>query len=203
VVKLKNLAKINLDQNPTELFIEWFERAKKTELDHPEAATLATCDKSGAPHARIVLVKTADQRGFTFFTNLRSAKSRELEDNPRAALCFFWKSQKHQVRIEGTVEAITNEEADGYFETRPRMSQIGAWASKQSQPLTGGFELEKAIAKFTAQFHVGKIPRPEFWSGFRVIPTKIEFWEDRPFRLHRRRVYTKQSGQWTEQMLFP
>jgi pyridoxamine 5'-phosphate oxidase len=192
-----------INTNPIDIFKEWFERAKQTESDVPNAMTLATCSKDGFPHARIVLMKSVDVHGFTFFTNLGSAKSRELQDSPRAALCFHWKSQKRQVRIEGSVESVSNEEADQYFATRPRMSQIGAWASKQSQPLNQVLQLEKAIAKFLAKFHVGEIPRPEFWSGFRVIPSRIEFWEEKPFRLHNRQVYIKQADQWVDQLLFP
>lgn len=192
---------LNID--PTDLFKEWFDGAKRSEPDYPDAATLATCDRLGYPHARIVLVKAAGPRGFTFFTNLGSAKSQDLKNNPRAALCFHWKTQKRQVRIEGVVEAISDLDADAYFETRPRMSQIGAWASKQSEPLSGTIALERAVAKFTARFHVGKVPRPKFWSGFSVVPEKIEFWEERPFRLHRRRVFTCSSGQWVELMLYP
>lgn len=198
-----HLKMINTNLNPMALFNEWFERAKENEVEYPEAATLATCDKMRIPHARIVLVKAANHDSFLFFTNLGSAKSQDLKDNPQAALCFFWKTQKRQVRIEGAVEPISNDEADRYFETRPRMSQIGAWASKQSQILNEALELEKAIAKFTMKFHIGKIPRPEFWSGFRVVPAKMEFWEERPFRLHRRKVYIRESDQWTEQILFP
>jgi pyridoxamine 5'-phosphate oxidase len=195
------MSEINMD--PLDLFNEWFEHAKQTESNDPNAMSLATCTKDGFPHARIVLMKSVDARGFTFFTNLGSAKSQELQECPRAALCFHWKSQKRQVRIEGSVEPVSNEEADQYFSARPRMSQIGAWASKQSQPLTQALQLEKAIAKFMARFHVGEIPRPDFWSGFRVIPSRIEFWEERPFRLHNRRVYIKQEDQWVEQLLFP
>lgn len=189
--------------DPIELFIEWFEQVKKTEADYPEAMTLATCGKDGFPHARTVLMKSVNNRGFTFFTNMTSAKALELKENPQAALCFFWKSQKRQVRVEGIIQTVSDEEADAYFETRPRMSQIGAWASKQSQLLDDTLALEKAVAKFTLQFHVGKIPRPKHWSGFQVNPIKIEFWEERLFRLHSRRIYTKQSDQWVGQMLFP
>jgi pyridoxamine 5'-phosphate oxidase len=189
--------------DPLNIFNEWFEQAKASESDHADAATLATSDRNGMPHARIVLVKVADQNGFTFFTNLGSAKSVELQENPRAALCFHWKTRKYQVRVEGTVQAVSAEEADRYFATRPRLSQIGAWASKQSQPLEGDWDFESALAKYTAKFGAGEIPRPPFWSGFRILPIRIEFWEERPFRLHKRRSFTEQNGRWLEQSLFP
>lgn len=189
--------------NPFSIFEDWFAAAKGTEPNNPEAASLATCDQNGIPHVRIVLIKTADHNGFTFYTNLESAKARDLATNPHAALCFHWKSQSRQIRIEGSVGPVSREEADRYFETRARMSQIGAWASRQSKPLTNEYELETSIAKFTARFHIGKVPRPDFWSGFRLIPKKFEFWEERAFRLHRRRLFTKVSDQWLMQELFP
>ena len=143
------------------------------------------------------------RKGFTFYTNLGSDKARELDDNPVAALCFHWKSLKKQVRVTGKVEPVSDAEADAYYASRARPSRIGAWASKQSQPLEGRFELEKRVAEYTAKFHVGDIPRPDFWSGFRIIPDRIEFWTDKPFRLHERIVFTRSDDGWTTETLFP
>lgn len=190
--------------DPIAQFREWFEQAKNSEPEYPDAMSLATASPGGVPHVRIVLMKSFDERGFTFYTNLGSRKSRELLANPRAAVCFHWKSLKKQIRIEGTVEPVTSEEADEYFATRPRVSQLGAWASKQSTPLESRFVLEKRVAEFTAKFHVGKIPRPEFWSGYRLRPQSIEFWEEKPFRLHERVLVTRGvDGVWLEQRLYP
>ena len=157
----------------------------------------------GRPTARMVLLKAFDARGFVFYTNLASRKSAELAANPYASLLFHWKSLERQVRIEGPVEPVTDAEADDYFATRNRLSQIGAWASKQSQPLNGRFELERQVARFTAKFHVGKIPRPDFWSGFRVIPERIEFWQAEEYRLHNRLVYIRDGDGWRTETLYP
>ncbi|MCW8835419.1 MAG: pyridoxamine 5'-phosphate oxidase [Rhodospirillales bacterium] len=190
-------------EEPINQFREWYAAAQKAEPDYPDAASLATATSEGRPSARMVLVKAVDERGFVFYTNLQSRKGGELADNPFAALCFHWKSQKRQVRIEGPVEAVDVAEADAYFASRPRMSQIGAWASKQSQPLTGRMQLEKRIAEYTAKFHVGAVPRPEFWSGFRIVPDRIEFWEEVTFRLHERLVYHRTADGWRTERLFP
>jgi pyridoxamine 5'-phosphate oxidase len=190
--------------NPFERFNEWFEKAKQTEPAYPDAMSLATSSGGGFPHVRIVLLKGFDERGFTFYTNFNSHKGQELKENARAALCFHWKSLERQVRVEGEVEVVSEQEADEYFASRARISQLGAWASKQSEPLESRFELEKRVAEFTAKFHIGKVPRPPHWSGFRLKPVLIEFWEEKAFRLHDRIVYRRgESGEWTETHLYP
>ena len=195
---------VTSEEDPIELFKSWFADAKDSEPEYPDAMTLATADKAGRPSARMVLLKDVDERGFVFYTNLTSHKGRELAENPQAALVFYWKSLTRQVRVEGATEAVPEEEADAYFASRARLSQIGAWASKQSQPLEGRFALEKRVAKYTAKFNVGTVPRPEFWSGFRLVPDRIEFWKEEAFRLHDRTVYARSGdGTWTTEKLFP
>ena len=189
--------------DPIAQFAEWFADAEASEPNEPNAVALATATADGMPSVRMVLMKGVDAHGFVFFTNLGSRKSRELTENPKAALCFYWKSKRRQVRVEGRVEPVADAEADAYFATRPRVSQIGAWASKQSEPLAGRFELEARVAKYTAKFAIGAVPRPEFWSGFRLVPEVIEFWEDRPFRLHMRFVYRRSAEGWTTEELYP
>jgi len=151
----------------------------------------------------MVLLKDVDPRGFVFYTNLESRKGVQLHENPRAGLCFHWKSLRRQVRVEGAVESVEPAEADAYFASRPRSSQIGAWASSQSRPLATRFELERRIAIYTAKFGLGAVPRPPHWSGFRVLPSRIEFWEERPFRLHDRLVYHRAEAGWTTERLYP
>ncbi len=190
-------------EDPISLFQSWMREAEEAEPEVPDAMTLATSTPDGVPSARTVLLKGADEAGFVFYTNLGSRKAEELYANPRAALCFHWKSLRRQVRAEGTVEEVGEADADAYFASRSRLSQIGAWASKQSRPLEGRFELEKRFAEFTAKFHFGTIPRPEFWSGFRLRPARIEFWQEQAFRLHDRDVYSRSSDGWTHEKLYP
>jgi pyridoxamine 5'-phosphate oxidase len=189
--------------DPIALFQEWLEKAVSSEPINPNAMALATAMPDGAPSVRMVLLKDADPRGFVFYTNLGSQKAEELATNPACSLCFYWKSLGRQVRVEGLAQAVDAAEADAYFDTRPREARIGAWASKQSQPLTGPLELEKAVAKKALRFSVGKIPRPDFWSGFRVVPNRIEFWRERPFRLHERNIFTRDSGAWKSEGMYP
>ena len=191
--------------NPFDLFREWMEKAAKSEPNDANAMALATADAQGFPDVRMVLLKDVDERGFVFYTNLESAKGRELAENMKAALCFHWKSLRRQVRVRGIVSPVSAEEADEYFASRHRDSQIGAWASRQSRPLEGRFELEKEVARYTAKFGLGKVPRPEHWSGFRIAPVRIEFWRDRPFRLHDRLVFHRDEpeGGWKTMRLFP
>lgn len=194
---------VTTSEDPISLFKDWLADAERSEPNDPNAMTLATVTPDGAASARIVLLKGVDECGFTFYTNLGSRKAEQLSANPGAALCFYWKSLKRQVHVEGTVERVDDAEADAYFATRPRGAQIGAWASKQSQPMEGRFRLEARVAKYTAKFHVGTVPRPDFWSGFRVVPERIEFWREQPFRLHDRVVYHRDGGGWTRQRLYP
>ena len=191
------------NEDPILLFRDWFSEAKKTEIENPNAMMLATADKGGRPSARMVLMKKVDNRGFVFYTNLTSRKALELQENPVAALVFYWKSLARQVRVEGSVEMVSDEEADAYHQSRPRLSQLGAWASKQSQTLEKRFELERRVAKYFAIFNVSKIPRPEFWSGFRLLPGSIEFWNEEAFRLHDRRLYTRVDQGWMMERLYP
>jgi len=193
-------------ENPVDLFTLWLSDARECkEIADATAMALATADANGIPDVRMVLLKGADEQGFTFYTNLGSVKAAQLADNPHAALCFHWAPLKRQVRVRGTILPVTQEEADAYFASRPKQSQIGAWASKQSQHLEGRFELEQRVAKFAAQYAIFEVPRPDFWSGFRLIPNRIEFWMDQPFRLHDRVEYTRETpaSPWTRQRLYP
>jgi pyridoxamine 5'-phosphate oxidase len=190
--------------DPFALFGAWLAEATVSEPNDPTAMALATVDKAGLPDVRMVLLKGFDHRGFAFYTNLESRKGRQLAANSSAAVCFHWKSLRRQVRIRGAVEPVTSAEADEYFDSRPRLSRIGAWASKQSQPLESRFALEKAVAGYTARFGIGTIPRPPHWSGFRIVPEEIEFWRDGAFRLHDRRRFSRvENGAWIGVSLFP
>lgn len=191
-------------ENPYDLFTEWHAEAEAcAAIDDHTAMTLATAGADGAPDARQVLLKGFDNHGFVFYTNLTSPKAGQLRENPRAALCFYWMPLEKQVRARGAIEPVTDAEADAYFASRPRQSQIGAWASKQSQPLDGRMILERRILKFGAKHALGKVPRPPFWSGFRLIPDTIEFWLKMPYRLHDRVLYTRTPDGWGHQRLFP
>ncbi len=194
------------DRNdPFALFAEWLKDAEKAEPNDPNAMTLATVDEEGLPNARMVLLKDFDDKGFVFYTNYESQKGQEIQATMKAALVFHWKSLRRQVRVRGLVEKVTAAEADAYFNSRPRDSRIGAWASDQSRPLEGRFALEASVAMYTAKYAIGTIPRPPHWSGFRILPLAIEFWHDRPFRLHDRVVFRRANTkeQWSKAKLYP
>lgn len=190
---------------PIALFRQWFAEAVQREVNDPDAMSLATVDAGGLPDVRMVLLKGVDERGFVFYTNLESAKGQELAGNPKAALCLHWKSLGRQVRVRGPVVAVSTEESDAYFATRPKDSQIGAWASRQSRPMEGRFALEKEVARYAAKYVLTSVPRPPHWAGFRVQPLQIEFWRARAFRLHERLCYRRESleSAWVTERLFP
>jgi pyridoxamine 5'-phosphate oxidase len=190
---------------PFRLFDQWLKDAAASEPRDPTAMTLATVDAEGMPNARMVLLKGVDHNGFVFYTNMESQKGRELDRDARAALVFHWKSVNRQIRIRGPVEKVTAAEADAYFATRPKGAQIGAWASQQSRPLETRMAFEKSVAVYGAKYAIGKVPRPSYWSGYRVLPLVMEFWHDRPFRLHDRIEFRREgtSGSWIKTRLYP
>ncbi|RDD62549.1 pyridoxamine 5'-phosphate oxidase [Ferruginivarius sediminum] len=190
-------------ENPVDLLREWYKEAEASEPNDPNAIALATVGEDGMPSVRMVLLKDFDEKGFVFYTNLESRKGTQLTNHPKAAFVMHWKSLERQVRVEGHTQPVTTEEADTYFHSRARGSQIGAWASKQSRPLESRYELEKRVARYGAKFHVGRVPRPEHWSGFRIAPTRIEFWQSGRFRLHDRLLYLRQGDGWVTQWLYP
>jgi pyridoxamine 5'-phosphate oxidase len=190
--------------DPIARFAQWLEAARRhAGIIEPTAMCLATADAKGKPSARIVLLKDFDERGFVFYTNLESRKSEELKANPQAALCFHWMPLMRQVRIEGNVEPVSDAEADAYFASRPRESQIGAWASRQSRPMDDRETLAQTVAQYDKQFAGKNVPRPPFWSGWRVIPESIEFWQQGEFRLHERELFTRQGKGWKVITLYP
>lgn len=190
---------------PFDLFGAWFEEAKKKEPNDPEAMAVATADADGLPDARMVLMKEWSPAGFVFYTNAESAKGRQLASNMKAAALFHWKSLRRQVRLRGPVELVSDAESDEYYDSRPRDSRIGAWASQQSRPLESRFALEAAVAKYAIKYAIGEIPRPSHWRGYRILPLAIEFWADRPFRLHdRTRFFRAAPGDdWRKERLYP
>ncbi len=191
--------------DPFALFAEWMKDAEKSEPNDPNAMALSTVDEEGLPNVRMVLLKDFDEKGFVFYTNYESQKGQEIQATMKAAVMWHWKSLRRQVRVRGLVEKVTEAEADAYFISRPRDSRIGAWASAQSRPLEGRFALETSVAMYAAKYAIGPVPRPPHWSGFRILPLSIEFWHDRPFRLHDRVVFRRenQSSVWTKAKLYP
>ena len=189
--------------DPFVLFDAWYAEAREVEINDSNAMALATVDADGQPSVRMVLLKGHDERGFVFYTNLNSRKARALIDTPKAALLFHWKSLRRQIRIEGAVSGVSEAEADAYFATRGRDSQLGAWASDQSQPLPSRDMFEAQFAEMEARFEGQDVPRPPHWSGFRVAPERIEFWQDRAHRLHERRLFTRDGDGWDEGLLYP
>ena len=191
------------ENEPYSLFGTWLKDAEASEPNDPNALALATVDADGMPNVRMVLLKGFDQDGFVFYTNYESRKGTELLGQKKAAMVFHWKSLRRQIRVRGNIETVTDAEADAYFETRARGSRIGAWASKQSRPLESRFALERAVAEYTIKFGIGHIPRPAHWSGFRLKPISIEFWADRPFRLHDRVEFTRAGEGWEKVRMYP
>jgi len=194
---------IDIAQNPIKMFQTWMASAEKSEPSYANSMSLATVDEAGTPSVRIVLLKGVDDRGFVFYTNSESRKGIELQQMPKAALCFHWKTTERQVRVEGSIEQVSPEEADAYFVSRPRMSRIGTWASLQSRPLESRKDLQDRVAEYDAKYPGEDIPRPPHWVGYRVVPHCIEFWDEGDFRLHDRLIYTKQGGNWMTHREYP
>ena len=199
---IENVILIGMVPDPIAMFQRLYEHAARA-CAEPDAMVLSTVDPDGRPSGRYVLLKAVDERGFVFYTNLDSRKARALDANPAASLCFYWPPLDKQVRVEGRVERVTDEDADAYFATRPRESQIGAWASQQSAVLESAAVLEERVASIRARFADGAVPRPPFWSGFRVVPSSIEFWTRDPARLHERERFDRHGAQWTRTLLYP
>ncbi len=200
---LQGLPRATADRDPIELFGEWFRGAKDSGILLPEAATLVTCSKDAVPSGRMILLKDYSDRGFVFYTNYESRKARELEENPRAGLVFYWAVLERQVRIEGGVSRVSRPESEAYFHSRPRGSQIGAWASKQSAKLSDGKRLRDRYRDFSTRFRREKVPLPEFWGGYRITPRRIEFWQGRADRLHDRLCFERADDGWTVSYLYP
>ncbi len=194
---------INSDKKPIELFQEWFEEAKKSEINDPNAMNLATISSDGKPSSRIVLLKSYDDKGFVFYTNSNSKKGRAIKNNDSVALNFHWKTLQRQIRIEGNVSQISNAEADAYYNSRPLGSRIGAWASLQSEELDDRSTLTKRVEEFEKKFSDNDVPRPSYWNGYIVTPILIEFWQDMPFRLHDRLEFRMENGGWVTRKLYP
>ena len=197
---------ITENENPIELFKEWLGEAEAQETLNPNAMALATATPDGRPSVRMVLLKEVDEGGFVYYTNAESRKGLEIDANAFASLCFYWKSLRRQVRVDGAVIPVSDQDADAYFNSRDRGARIGAWASTQTRPMEGRFDLEKNVAKYAAKFNVGPVPRPEYWRGYRVVPDAMEFWVERRSRLHGRWVYhrNEDGGEgWTMERLFP
>ena len=199
----RKLDESNVSSNPFGQFSEWMREAIDADILDPNAMTLATADKSGVPSARIVLLKSIDEKGLVFYTNYESKKAKDLLENPRASVVLFWKELERQIRVIGTVEKISQKESEEYFTTRPYESQIGAWASKQSSELKGRESLEKKFVEIKSKYPEGKVPLPDFWGGFRIIPEQFEFWQGRPSRLHDRIAYFKEKVKWKIVRLAP
>lgn len=193
------------ESEPFALFARWLKDAEGSEPNDPNAVAVATVDEHGLPNVRVVLLKGFDEQGFVFYTNFESQKGQEILGQKKAAMCFHWKTLRRQIRIRGPVEVVSDAEADAYYASRPRGSRIGAWASKQSRPLEGRFALEKSVAEYAARYAIGEIPRPSYWSGFRIRPTSIEFWHDRQFRLHDRVEFRREdpAGDWNKVRMYP
>lgn len=198
------MTKTKAADDPVAEFGRWFEKAKaRRDISLPEAVCLSTLDRDGFPNGRMVLLKEFDERGFVFYTNFKSNKGRALESYPKATLTFHWEKLERQVRVQGAVEKVGDAEADDYFHSRPRMSQLGAWASDQSQVLPGRLALIRRFLSFRRKFRGGPVPRPPHWGGFRLVPSRIEFWRARPFRLHDRFLYTRTDNGWKKERLSP